>query len=89
VDERARSILAVSVGAIAGALAGYMFFTDQGRRWRSQIEPALEDFGRELGHFRGTLGKAANVASEGWKLLNEAFSEMPGQTRYPHQSNPF
>ena len=52
-----------------------MFFTDRGRELRRQLEPALEDFARELNSFRGTVQKAAGVASEGWKLLNEAIGE--------------
>jgi len=68
-----------------------MFFTEHGRRWRTQIEPALEDIAAELSNFRGTVGKAAGVASEGWKLLNEAFGEASQGGRYsnPHQSSPF
>jgi hypothetical protein len=79
------------LGGVAGGIAGYMFFTDQGRRWRRQLEPALEDLAVELSHFRGTVGKAAGVASEGWKLLNEAFGEQSHSNRYPnpHQSSPF
>ena len=39
------------------ALAGYLFFTDRGRALRRQIEPALEDFARELSSFRGTVAE--------------------------------
>lgn len=83
---------ATMVGAVIGGVAGYLFFTEHGRSLRRQIEPALEDVARELNHFRGTLMKAANVASEGWKLLNETLGEgEPHPPRYPstHQTSPF
>jgi hypothetical protein len=55
------------------------------------LEPALEDFARELMSFRSTVQKAAGVANEGWKLLNEALGEGGQSARYtaPRQSSPF
>ncbi len=87
-NEKARAVAALTVGAVVGAMAGYMFFTDRGRALRRELEPALEDIARELGHFRGTVNKAAGVASEGWKLLNEALGDRE-HFQNPHQSSPF
>ena len=88
-----RAVAAAMVGAVVGGVAGYLFFTDEGRRLRRQLEPALEDFARELNSFRATLNKAAGVASEGWKLLNDAMGESSQivQPRYPsgRQTSPF
>ena len=79
------------VGAVVGGVAGYLFFTERGRGVRRQIEPALEDFSREVMSFRNTVHKAAEVASEGWKLLNDALGEGGrGPARYPSgQRSPF
>ena len=90
--DNARAITATVVGGILGAIAGYLFFTEQGRALRRQIEPTLDDFSRELNHLRGTMHKLAGVAGEGWKLLNEALGESgPPPPRYPtpHQTSPF
>jgi hypothetical protein len=90
VDDRAVS--ATAVGAVIGGAAGYLFFTDRGRQLRRQLEPALDDIARELNSFRGTVQRAAGVASEGWKLLNDALGEAGTQPpRYPstQQSSPF
>jgi len=87
-----RSVTATIVGAVVGGVAGYLFFTEHGRTLRRQIEPALDDIARELHSFRGTVQRAAGVANEGWKLLNEALGEAGQQPpRYPggHQTTPF
>jgi gas vesicle protein len=93
VTDNSRAVMATIVGAIVGGAAAYLFFTDAGRRLRRQIEPALEDVARELNSFRGTVQKAAGVANEGWKLLNEAIGEggSRGPSRFPgpHQTSPF
>jgi len=89
VDDKA--VAATIVGAVIGGMAGYLFFTNRGRELRRQIEPALDDIARELNSFRGTMQRAANVASEGWKLLNETLGEGGPPPRYPttHQTSPF
>ena len=92
-NENSRVVVAeVVAGAVLGGIAGYLLFTDHGRALRRQIEPALEDFSRELMSFRATVQKAAGVANEGWKLLNDAIGESGHQApRFsgPHQSSPF
>jgi hypothetical protein len=85
-------MMATLVGAVVGGIAGYLFFSDHGRRLRHRLEPALEELGRELNSFRATVQKAAGVANEGWKLFSEAIGETPRQpTRFPspHQTSPF
>lgn len=91
VRDNSRALAATLVGAVVGAAAGYLFFTEHGRWLRRQFDPALDDFQRELGHFRGTVNKAAGVASDGWRLLNEALGESSSHPpRYPHhQTSPF
>jgi hypothetical protein len=93
VSNTSQTIAATAFGAVAGALVAYIFFTDRGRALRRQLDPAIEDFARELSQFRGTVHRAAGVATEGWKLLNEAIGEGQQQPppRYPtpHQSSPF
>ncbi len=91
VSDTSRTLAATIVGAVIGALAGYLFFTDRGRIFRRQLEPALDEMAQELNQFRSTVSKAAGVASEGWKLLNEALGEPQKQARYPtpHQTSPF
>ena len=86
-----REMAATIVGAVIGGVAGYLFFTERGRSVRRQIEPALEDFARELMSFRNTVQKAAGVANEGWKVLNDTLGEGgKPPARYPSgQTSPF
>jgi gas vesicle protein len=88
--NNSRELAATLVGAVIGGMAGYLFFTERGRSIRRQIEPALEDFSRELMSFRGTVQKATGVANEGWKLLNDALGESEPTPRFPgRQTSPF
>ena len=73
--NNSRDMAATIVGAVVGGVAGYLFFTERGRRVRRQIEPALEDFSREFTSFRNTVQEAAEVASESWKLLTDMLGE--------------
>ena len=91
--EKSHICMVSCIGAAVGATVAYMFFTNRGRQLRRNFEPVLEDLARELNHFRGTVSKAAGVAGEGWKLLNEAIGDTaatgPRLTTHPHQSSPF
>ena len=87
-----RPVIATLVGAVVGGAAGYLFFTEHGRQLRREMEPALDDIARELNSFRGTVQRAAGVASEGWRLLNDALGDIGTQPpRFPgtHQTSPF
>ncbi len=90
--RNSQALTASVVGAVIGGVAGYLFFSDEGRRLRRQIEPALDDFARELNSFRATVSKAVGVASEGWKFLNDGLGEGGRPpARYPsaRQTSPF
>ena len=88
--ENSRVMAATLVGAVFGGVVGYLFFTEHGRSVRRLIEPALDDVSRELMSFRSTIEKATGVASEGWKMLNDALGETAPAARYPgRQTSPF
>jgi hypothetical protein len=82
VDERSRVLLATLMGAVAGGVWGWLYMTEQGRRVRSQIEPKLDDFMRELANVRGTVEKARTAANEGWRSLGEIAGTNPAQGRW-------
>lgn len=80
-NERSRVLLATLIGAVAGGVWGWLYMTEQGRSVRSQIEPKLDDFMRELQNMRGTVEKARTAANEGWRSLNEMTGNS-GQGRW-------
>lgn len=87
-----KAVAATIAGAVIGGMAGYLCFTTRGRELRRRFEPALDDISRELNSFRVTLQRAAGVANEGWKLLNDTLGDGGQQPpRYPggHQPSPF
>ena len=86
-------VLAISVaGAIIGGIAGYLFFTDQGRAARRKWEPALKDLSRELNSLRQAAEAASSMAGEGWKVLNDIVGDVGRQPRRftgNRQASPF
>ncbi len=80
-NQRSQDYVATVVGALLGAMAGYLFFTDRGRDLRRRIGPSVEDFARELVSFKGAVTRARDVASAGWRLMDEVVSETHRQAR--------
>ncbi len=64
-SDAGRVFLSTAVGAAAGAAAGYLYFTEGGRRLRSRIDPQLDDAMHEIRRLRSTVNKLQVVASEG------------------------
>jgi hypothetical protein len=91
VRDNSQAALATIAGAVLGGVAGYLLYTGRGRELFRQLEPALDNYSRELNSFRATMAKAAEVAQEGWKLLNEAAGPAFQDSRYSsaHQTSPF
>ncbi len=76
-SEQSRVVLASLAGAVIGGLAGYMYLTENGRHFRDQIEPRLDQFVGEIRRLRATVSKAQAAANEGWRSLNELIGEHP------------
>jgi hypothetical protein len=82
VEERSRVLMATMIGAVAGGVWGWLYLTEGGARIRTQIEPKLDDFVRELSNVRGTVEKARTAANEGWRSLNEITGGGSAQGRW-------
>lgn len=59
------------VGALVGAAASYLFFTDRGKDWRDRLEPMVEDLRREFGRFQKTVEKLGEMANDGIRAYSE------------------
>ena len=86
-----RDVTAITVGAVLGGLAAFLFMTERGRGVRLQIEPTLDELVREVQRLRGTVEKARSVANEGWKMLNQMAGEEERARNWntPRQTSPF
>jgi hypothetical protein len=92
VTSQTRNCVATTVGAVAGAVAGYMLVSDQGRAWRQQLERVVDEAAQELGRFRETVIRAAGVAGDGWRLFDEAKRQTRApllRDPNPYQMSPF
>ena len=59
------------VGALIGASASYLFFTDAGKQMRDRFEPAVDDLRREFARFQRTVEKFGEMANDGIRAVNE------------------
>jgi len=73
-------------GALIGAAAGYLFFTDKGRDLRDRMEPAVDELRHEFSRFRKTIEKVGEMANEGLRVVGEfnaaRQSSFPGGTSH-------
>ena len=58
------------VGALVGAVAAYVFFTDEGRRWREQAE----------GNFSGLIQEAERLLSAA-DQVRQSVAELRGTAK--------
>ena len=81
-SEQSRVMASAVVGALVGAAAGYLFFTERGRVMRDRLEPAMDDLRQEFGRFQRTIEKVGEMASEGMRVVQE-FNAARSQSQYP------
>ena len=70
-SEQSRVMAGAIVGALVGAAAGYLFFTDRGKVLRDRMEPLVDDLRQEFTRFQRTFEKVGDMANEGMRVVNE------------------
>ena len=81
-SEQTRVYAGAVIGAVIGAAAAYLFFTERGRIVRDRFEPALDDARREFMRFQKTIEKFGDLANDGIRMMNE-FNAARAQAAYP------
>jgi gas vesicle protein len=81
VSEQSRVISGAMVGALVGAAASYLFFTERGRDMRDRIEPTVDDLRREFQRFQKTIEKVGEMANDGMRMYQE-FSAARSQSQF-------
>jgi gas vesicle protein len=82
VSEQSRLMTGAVIGAVVGAAASYLFFTERGRGLRERMEPAVDDLRREFARFQKTVEKLGSMANEGMRVVNE-FNAARTQSHFP------
>ncbi len=80
-DDRMAVTGGALIGAIVGAAAAYLFFTEQGRTLRDRLEPAIDDLQREFVRFQGTIAQVGRMANEGARVVQE-FTSARAHSQY-------
>jgi gas vesicle protein len=83
-NDRTALALSILTGAVIGGLAGFLLFTDRGRRLRAEIGPMLEHLSRELQELQDTAFQVRDSATHGWQRI-EQFMNALGEQQ--HSSN--
>lgn len=86
-SEQSRVIYGATIGALVGAAAGYLFFTERGRLLRERIEPAVDELRSEFARFQRSVEKLGGMANEGMRAFNDfntARTQQFGSDRTSH-----
>lgn len=62
--DRDTLIVGGMLGAVAGLAVGYLFFTDEGRRLREDVEPSIETLMREAGKLSAAVDQVRRGVSD-------------------------
>lgn len=62
--DRTSILLCAFAGAVVGGAAGYLFFTDEGRRLRQDLEPKLVDLMAEFEKARSLMDSSAQSRAD-------------------------
>ncbi len=59
------------MGAVIGAAATYLFYTDAGKHVRERFEPAVDDLRHEFTRFQKAIEKLGAMANDGMRVVHE------------------
>ena len=82
-NERTAVMAGALVGALAGAGAAYLFFTERGRDLRDRLEPTVDQVRQEFARFQKTIEKVGEMANDGMRVVQE-FNAARTQSHFPN-----
>lgn len=63
-SDRTSILLGALAGAVVGGAAGYLFFTEEGRRLRADLEPKLMDLMGEIDKARSLMDSSTSARAD-------------------------
>jgi gas vesicle protein len=69
-------LLSILAGAVVGGLAGFLLFTPQGRRFRRELQPQLEEIATEMRNLQQTASRVRDTATESWRQMETLVGEL-------------
>jgi gas vesicle protein len=77
--ESTGMLIGLVVGAAIGGAAGWLYLTEDGRRFRARIEPLIQDLADSALRLRDSALAAERAASESWRAAREVSARAPGR----------
>jgi hypothetical protein len=68
-DDRTRIALGLGIGAALGGFAAFLLFTETGRRFRSELEPQLEELVGEAQRLTTAFDRTRRAVQDGLATL--------------------
>jgi hypothetical protein len=76
VNDSNRIAFTILAGAVIGGFAGFLLFTDRGRRLRMELQPRLDDVAREMRGIQELAVQLRATANESWRQLESFVAEL-------------
>lgn len=78
-SDESRMITGVTVGAVVGAVAAYLVFTQHGRRALDNLDATLENVSAALEKFRRALRRADGIVHDARGAVEDVRVMLKGQ----------
>jgi hypothetical protein len=76
VSDQSRIALSVLAGAVIGGVAGFLMFTERGRRFRDEIQPQLDQLAREMQNLQELTLRVRDTATDSWRQVESFVGEL-------------
>lgn len=89
VDVSSKVLVSVLLGGVLGGLCGFLYLTEDGRKFRDRIEPFLNEFGDEIEGLSRKMDKTRQAAQNGLDAFLDVTEQISaGRKRWESGSAP-